>query len=74
MSTQARRWPDHAENHRLDAMACLMDIETWADELDELISRGRTMEARHLVARMQKKAGKAKTALQQAKDAQPSPD
>ena len=55
-------------------MACLMDIETWADELDELISRGRTMEARHLVSRMQKKASKAKTALQQAKDAQPSPD
>jgi hypothetical protein len=70
--TAPRRWPEHAENHRLDAVACLLDIETLTEQAQDAIAHGRSLEATMLVRQMRRRAASAKAALFKARAGVPS--
>jgi hypothetical protein len=58
----------------MEAVACLGDVLDWAAQADDLMSRGRTYEARHLLSRIRKQAAKAQEYLRAARDGEPSID
>lgn len=64
--TPPRQWPRHAEAHREDAIACLLDILTLTAQAQELIAHGRNLEATVLLQRIRQKAETARTALRRA--------
>lgn len=64
--TPPKRWPEHAEAHRLDALACQLDVIALSAQAQELIAHGRNLEATVLLQRIRQKAETARTALRRA--------
>ena len=65
--TERKRWPDFAENLRLDAIALLLDIEVLQVRLEEANKRGDRVEVARLNVAIAGKRNKAKGLLQEAK-------
>lgn len=70
--TPPKRWPEHAEDHRLDAVACLLDIEALTAQAQECIAHGRILEATVLMQKARRRAASAKAALFKARNGEPN--
>lgn len=70
--TPPRQWPRHAEAHREDAIACLLDILTLTAQAQELIAHGRNLEAIVLLQRARQRAEAAADHLRRAASGLPN--
>ena len=65
--TERKRWPDHVEAQRLDAIALTLDIDLWQIRLEEALRRGDVVEAARLNVQISRANRKVRTLLQEAK-------
>lgn len=65
--TKRNRWPDHAENARMDVIALTLDMEVLQIRLEEALRRGDIVEAAKRNVDIAIKRQKIKHLMQEAK-------
>lgn len=65
--TERKRWPDHVEDMRLDAIALTLDIDLWQVRLEEANRRGDRIEVARLTVEISRANRKVRRLLQEAK-------